>query len=232
MGKVNKIVVWTAGFILASTLGFSEVSMVAVEDFNSYTAGDWFPTKSKEGWSCIFEGEAYTALDNAYGRSGLGMALFRPPKSWNAMYWYPKGGLNDEINTVQVWVKVSERGFCDITTWREDGKGVARVTLKPGEGIIRCQDGVDVLMGANDFQSETWYKIEIIHDFGAGKYKVRINDKEWKHLGGPWGYFMEKRGASSAPRISFTTTLTSENTYGCCIDDLATYHLEIEKGKK
>lgn len=197
-------------------------SLPFVEDFDAYQATEsWLPSRAVEGWTVHLEGDARTALGPAYGRSGNGMALFRPADAWNRMAWHPRMGVTPRANTVRAWVRASAGGFCDMATVSRDGRALTRVTLAPGEGIRRFQLVPETLLSPAEFKGHDWHRVDIQHDFDAGRYRVRIGDRDWHG----WTPFLRRAHADGAGRVGFATTTTTGAAPGCCVDDVTVLSL-------
>lgn len=198
---------------------------VKSEDFNGYTTtGDWKPT-ARDGWSGTMRGDSKLILSKKYGRDGsIGLAAVRKGEDpTNVSHWRAK--LSRDVNTLRCYVMLpnTTTGLDVITQQGGNYAGYVRVGHGVVIGIMEqpTKKPPVKIVPAGKFETNRWYKIELQHDFDAGKQRARVD-------GGTWSVWvpMVKEGVTETGSVQFYCGMTGDNAISFAIDDLAVYQLE------
>ena len=198
------------------------------EDFNGYkVTGDWKPAP-QGGWILTKLFKAKTSkviLSKEYGRGGsMGLAGVRKASSPQVSYWRVK--LNRKVDTLCCQVMAGGPGTgVEISTRRAGATaGLISVGYKDRIRILHqpgaAQAGATIVP-ADKFSANRWYKVELQHDFDAGRQRARVDGGEWT----AWIPMVDD-DVTEITSVVFYSVVTGDNEFSFAIDDIATYPLE------
>ena len=225
--QVYSIAIGKAGKGTKPALPADPEAVAGTEDFSAYEASeDWKPAAG-DGWvalESVKRDGSRMMLSKKHGRRGtIGLGGMRKGKPTSSAYW--RVNLNREVNTLRCYVKATsgveiytQRGGVTAGLLSVGGYTNKIMVLQKGGGN---PVGVE-LVSKDKFQANHWYKLELQHDFDAGKQRARIDDGQWT----AW-IPMLNDGVTATSSVHFYTLIGSHKM-AFAIDDLATYHLETD----
>ena len=227
MGKTLECLVALA-LATAVALPCLAVEPAAKEDFNKRAPTDnWKPNKGKDGWTVSTKAPNRVILDAKHGRNdSVGMAASRTDgnASSTTPSWHTS--LDQDVNTLGFCVMLpqTDSGMDVITS---DGKYLGYVRIGHSVGIALSKTptkgGWTSVLPGKDLKTGQWYHVELQHDFAAGKQRLRVDDGDWSQ----WLPLMTEN-KNKATFVLFYFGVTKSGDVSACIDDVSTYHLDIE----